>query len=201
MQAQLQPAPEGPEHPAPDYFNGSLTRLRPVLESDLAVLAPLMSEAPRGFSWDNHPWTVQRLKKKFDDEHKPGLWSAKERWLAITDPQGAICGLLMEERDFNGHSDIEFHIRLSHPQRAALGRDALEAYLQLKQRWFNPTRIQAAVLSVQADERSWLEACGFNFEFTAKRTFMYLGQAVDLDILAWHPQWVLDNRAPDGIGQ
>src|SRR5688572_12425572 len=101
----------------PEFVSGELAKLRPVLEADLPALARLMSEAPFGFSWEREPWTVQRLKKKFDDEKEPGLWGRTSKFYAVTDYAGALVGALREELDrLNGY-DIELHIALAREDR------------------------------------------------------------------------------------
>ena len=53
----------------PLFYAGELTKLRPVLEADLPAVVALFNAAPFPFG-DQKPWTLARLKKKFDDEKK-----------------------------------------------------------------------------------------------------------------------------------
>src|SRR5688500_18322210 len=82
--------------PVPEFLVGRHTKLRPVLEADLPRLAQLMAEAPHSFNWEQEAWTVPLLRKKFNDEKEPGLWSRTKRYLAVTDLNGALCGLIVE---------------------------------------------------------------------------------------------------------
>lgn len=186
--------------PAPDFINGELTRLRPVLERDLPQMAALMCEAPRGFTWDNYPWSHARLKKKFEDEKFPGLWGQRERYFAISDMQDQLCGVLREEQERGGQVELDFHVVATRPDREELGRDMLAAYRDYKTNWWTINRIETALLSTQSSEREWLLGLGFDHEFTARRAWLHLGEIVDLEIYAWLPERVLANRAPDGIG-
>ena len=56
------------------FVEGEHIVLRPVLEKDLEQLAPLMAQNP--CERKPTPWTLQRLKKKFEDEKDPGLWGS-----------------------------------------------------------------------------------------------------------------------------
>ncbi len=193
-------AAEMPLHPAPDFINGALTRLRPVLERDLEGLVELMNEAPLGFTWDGYPWSLQRLKKKFEDEKEPGLWGQRHRFFACCDLEGRLCGVLHEEHERNGQVSLEFQFALARSDREQLALDALEAYRSYKRNWFNTPRIEINLLSPQTEEQRWMLELGFNHDMSCPRIKMHLGEAVALEIYSWCQQWVLDNRAPDGIG-
>lgn len=193
-------AAEVQEHPAPDFINGELTRLRPVLERDLAGMVELMNEAPLGFTWDGFPWSLPRLKKKYEEEKEPGLWGQRHRYFAICDLEGRLCGVLHEEHERNGQVGIEFQLASDREDREQLGPDALSAYLAYKKNWFNTPRIEVNLLSPQEAEQRWLLALGFNHDMSCPRIKLHLGEAVALEIYSWCQPWVLDNRAPDGIG-
>ena len=201
MQPTTNVTSEPTAYATPQFVDGQLTRLRPVLDADLPAMARLMAEAARGFSWEREPWTVQRLGKEFEDEKKPGLWHRDKRFFAITDHAGALVGVLMEEQERSGRADIELHIAKSRTDRDALGPDALATYVEYKRSWQHCPRISTCVLEVQVAERAWLLACGFTHEMHCAEAWLYQGQVVAFDIYAWIPQWVRDNRAPDGIGQ
>jgi hypothetical protein len=190
-----------PTPPVPNFIAGSLTKLRPVLEADLPGLARLMAEAPRGFSCERQPWTLQRLRKQFEDEKHPGLWGSKHRIFAITDRDGALVGAVREELERLGSVDLELHIAAGHPQRDALGRDALATYVEYKRGWQYTPRIGLKLLEFQQAEREWAQACGFAFDLRAEEAWLHQGRFIAFEIYAWHPDWVKANRAPDGIGQ
>jgi RimJ/RimL family protein N-acetyltransferase len=187
--------------PAMEFISGELTRLRPVLEADLPALAPLLAEAPLGFSFEREPWTLQRLTKRFEDEKSPGLWSARKRYYMVTDTAGTPVGALFEEVGRLGGSEILFHVALARPDRDALGPDMLRAFLAYKCSWQNCPRLESAVLEPQAAERAWLAACGFEHEIHCAEAWLHQGRYVGLEIYAWLAQWVQANRAAGGIGQ
>ncbi|MCC7477377.1 GNAT family N-acetyltransferase [bacterium] len=187
-------------HPAPDFINGQLTRLRPVLERDLEGLVELLNEAPLGFNWEGYPWSLPRLKKKFEDEKEPGLWGQRQRFLAATDLDGALVGVLHEEQERSGQVGLEFHFALARSDRGQLGPDALQAYMDYKRNWFNTPRIECNLLSPQEAEIGWLLALGFIHDMSCQRVRLHLGQAAALEIFSWCQPWVLANRAADGIG-
>jgi hypothetical protein len=195
------PAPSAPAYPIPGFIGGTLTKLRPVLEPDLPALARLMSEAPRGFSWEREPWTAQRLKKEFEDEKEPGLWGRTKRVFAVTTLDGTLVGVLREELERLGAVDLELHIAQEHPDRAALGRDALAAYVEYKRGWQYTPRIGITLLEFQDQEREWALAAGFEHDLRCREAWLHRGEYIAFDVYAWRPDWVKANRAPDGIGQ
>lgn len=187
-------------HPAPDFINGALTRLRPVLERDLAGMVALMNEAPLGFTWEGFPWSVARLRKKFEDEKEPGLWGQRQRFLAATDLDGALVGVLHEEQERNGQVGLEFHFALACPERREMALDALGSYRSYRCDWYNTPRIEVNLLAPQQDEMRWLLELGFHHDMSCPRIKLYLGRPEALEIFSWCQPWVLANRASDGIG-
>jgi hypothetical protein len=199
MQMEKTPA-QSAELPAPDFISGAMTRLRPVLERDLEGMVELMNEAPLGFTWDGYPWSLPRLEKKFEDEKEPGLWGQRHRYFVVNDLNGQLCGVFHEEHERSGQVGLDFHFALGRADRGQLGPDALEAYRAYKRNWFNTPRIEVNLLTPQREEQDWLLALGFHHDMSCPRVKLHLGEAVGLEIFSWCQQWVLDNRAPDGIG-
>jgi hypothetical protein len=195
-EATTKPAPVVPE-----FISGEHAKLRPVLEADLPALARVMAEAPFGFSWEREPWTVQRLKKKFEDEKEPGLWNRTSKFYVVTDQTGVLVGALREELDRLNGCDVELHIALARGDRDALGQDALRSYMEYKRGWQGTLRIDMALLPVQAAEREWLLANGFERHLRCEEAWLYRGELLPLEIYGWLAPEVAGNRAPDGIGQ
>lgn len=160
--------------------------LRPVLEEDLAALAPLLAGNPG--ETDRLPWTQQRLKKKFEDEKEPGLWGKNTRYLAAVRREGGeVVGYVKEHRDENpGVFWAWIHVADGAGDRDVLGPDMISAYLAYKQRWHDPFRVSFDILGCEADKAGWLEACGFPLELTRRRMVLWLGQPQDLCTYTWY---------------
>jgi hypothetical protein len=191
------PAP----HAVPEFINGQHARLRPVLEPDLPALARLMAQAPLAFNWEGEIWTAQSLRKKFEDEKEPGLWTRTKKHLAITDREGALCGVLQDELGRLGGCELSFHLAEHRPDRGTLGPDALAAFVEYKRSWQHCPRIETMLLEPQAAEREWLLACGFAAEVHCQEAWLFQGRLVALDVYGWLAPWTAANRAPGGIGQ
>jgi hypothetical protein len=174
------------------FAEGKHVVLRPVLEADLPELAKLMAENPL----EALPWTLQRLKKKFEDKEEPGLWGKSQRYFAIVRQSGGIVGYLKEQEDaIRGMYWNEHHIQDSVADRSLLGLDAITAYMQYKQKWHNPLRISFDVLRPEQEKATWLEAAGFELELTQERVMFYLGQPEARCLYTWFSEELLNAPA------
>jgi hypothetical protein len=185
----------------PEFLTGQHVKLRPVLESDLPSLAQLMAEAPHGFSWNVSVWTESSLRKQFNDDKEPGLWGRDKRYLVVTDFDGVVCGLLMEGLQRLGGATVEFHIADARADRDVLGSDALAVYKEYKRSWFNCPRIEVFIVAVEDAKREWLRSSGFELEIECKESWLYQGEVATIEVWAWIADWVLANRAADGVGE
>ncbi len=174
------------------FAEGEHVVLRPVLEADLAELARLLAENPL----EALPWTLQRLRKKFEDKDEPGLWGKSQRYFAIARRGGGVVGYLKESDDSNrGMYWNEHHIQDGLEDRAALGLDAVSAYLAYKQKWHNPLRISFDVLRPEEMKIDWLEQAGFELELTQERIMLYLGQPEARCLYTWFSEELLSAPA------
>lgn len=191
------PAPAATEERG--FAAGELVVLRPVQETDLAELAQLLAENP----YDRHPqpWTPQRLKQKFEDKDKPGLWQERERYFSVVRKTGGVVGFIHEE-DNDGHTGMwwnSLHIAAALPDREALGRDMLAAYIAYKRRWHNPLRIEFSLAACELDEARWLEEAGFELEVALDDAVLYQGRPQAELVYSWISDYVRqlhDNGGP-----
>jgi hypothetical protein len=182
--------------PRVKFVDGELTGLRPVLAEDLDALVHLLNESPMPFG-DNVPWTVSRLKKKFEDEKDPGLWTEDKRWYTVLDlADGSVVGLLKEESR-GGEVWLSQYFAEALSNREALFLDGLGAYVHFKDRFANVSRINVELVDAQADDAAWFAELGFVHQARVPGVCFYLGERRDLLLYSWIPQWVLDRRAPD----
>lgn len=170
------------------FAEGEHTVLRPVLEEDLAALAPLLAGNPG--EPDRLPWTQQRLKKKFDDEKEPGLWGKSMRMLtAVRREGGEVVGYVKEQKDENpGVFWAYMHVADGAADRNSLGPDMLAAYLAYKQRWHDPFRVAFNILGCETDKAGWLEQCDFPLELRRERMVMWLGKPEAICTHAWYSE-------------
>ena len=180
------------------FVDGELTGLRPVLEGDLEALVHLLNESPLPFG-DNIPWTVARLKKKYEDEKKPGLWDEEQRWYAVMKlADNTLCGILRETHWRTGEYGLKLHIADSNPRRCELMSDALRTYVRFKDGFANASRINIDFLDIETEKEACLTEVGFIPQGRIPGVCFHLGERRDYIVYSWIPQWVLDRRAPDG---
>lgn len=185
--------------PERGFTAGELVVLRPVKEADLSVLARLLAENP--YDREPEPWTLQRLKQKFEDKDKPGLWDdQKGRYFTIARRSGGVVGYLYEEFEW-AHRGIlwnRFYLGQDLPDRDALGRDALQAYFAYKQRWHDPLRIAFSIASVQPQEAQWLADAGYELELTLPDAVLYRGEPASELLYSWISPQLLARLSDDG---
>jgi hypothetical protein len=170
---------------AKGFAEGKHVVLRPVLETDLAELAKLMAENPG----ETLPWTLQRLKKKFEDEKEPGLWSDTNRVFVAVRPQGGVVGYLAERQSKQAGIFWCFtHVADGLDRRDELGRDLVSAYLAYKRKWHNPLRISFEILGCESDKAAWLQTGGFELELTCERMVMHMGRPESICTYAWYSE-------------
>lgn len=174
------------------FATGEHVVLRPVLETDLAELAKLMAENP--YAPEPTPWTYQRLKKKFEDKDKPGLWDREDRTYAVVRRQGGVVGFIHEETEKDTKHWCELHIAMHEPDCDILGRDMVAAYLAYKQRWYRPRRISFALLLLEHQKVAWLTAAGFERELVFEQSVLHQGRPVALAFFTWIADWALASR-------
>jgi hypothetical protein len=182
------------------FATGSHVILRPVLEADLEALAYLLGENPLGLGQDQLPWTAARLKKKFEDSDKPGLWDDNRFTLAVTRKSGELAGFIDCERERNGVHWIALHIREGLADRDELGRDALAAFVALGRKWHVMPKVATALIDGEPHKQNWFADAGFELEIRAEESHLYLGEIRDILIYGWLAESTLANRAPEGIG-
>ncbi|MBN2080971.1 hypothetical protein JW859_02065 [bacterium] len=174
------------------FAEGQHVVLRPVLEDDLAALAGLMAENPL----EPLPWTLQRLKNKFEDKDEPGLWGKTARHFVIVRHNGEVVGFLKESDDSNrGMHWNELHIKDGLADRDVLGVDTLTAYLAYKQKWHNPLRISFDVLRPETEKATWMVEAGFELELTQERVLFYRGQPEARCLYTWFSEELLNAPA------
>lgn len=166
------------------FAYGKLIVMRPVVEDDLPQLARLMAECP--CDGTPTPWTHQRLKKKFEDKDKPGLWDRGDKYFSVLRSSGEIVGFLHEREDENrGVYWNAFQVFENLGDRAELMTDLLTAYLAYKQAWHNPLRIGFDALRPETGKIAALEQAGFELELVQERKMLYLGKPEALCIYSW----------------
>jgi hypothetical protein len=189
---KVTPAPAGMT-----FFAGALTRLRPVLAADLPRVVELLSASPRNIE-DEKPWTVARLKKKFEDEKEPGLWGKEKRWYLVVTPDEAIIGVLIEDQNRSGEIWLDFSFDMQLADRDSLALDGLRTYLRYKRDYHNIPRAYCFVLDVQLAELKWLKQLDFIYQAQLPQCVLHLGERHDALLYAWIADWVIARRAPDG---
>jgi hypothetical protein len=192
------PPVQSPAVPERGFAVGEHVILRPVLEADLPELAKLLAENP--YDREPQPWTFQRLKQKFEDKDKPGLWEESKRYFAVVRKSGGVVGFLYEEQSwaYAGAVWNRFHISLAAPDRAAMGADMLKAYFDYKQRWHDPQRISFSISSVQPDEAQWLAAAGYEMELEIPHAVLYRGEPASELLFKWISPRLLALHSDDG---
>jgi len=183
--------------PERGFCTGGHVVLRPVKEQDLPELARLLAENP--FEREPLPWTYQRLKQKFEDKEKPGLWEDRTHYFTIVRKTGGVVGFLHESEDFNpGVCWNRLHIDEAAADRDLLGPDAIWAYLEYKRRWHNPHRLSFNILRPEEDKAGWLTQAGFELELVMERVLLYRGVPEAECLYTWLSPQALANRADDG---
>jgi RimJ/RimL family protein N-acetyltransferase len=167
------------------FARGEMLILRPVQEGDLAELARIMAQAPGGRK--PLPWTEQRLKKLFEDEKNPGLWSDAGKYFAAVLHDGTVVGYIREHYEawIQSH-DLSLHVDERRADRDALGREVVALYMDYLTRWHNPGMVISEPLEIDTQKRAWLEAAGFFLQFTQERSELYQGSVVGRCAYAWH---------------
>jgi len=166
---------------------GELIRLRAVQEEDLAALAALLAESPR--PREPLPWTIQRLRKKFEAEKTQGFWTEKWRiYLAVRLSDGQVVGYI-DERVRWICRDLHFHVAARESDRDELGRDMLATYMRLTLDWHNQVRVEAWVPACEQQAAGWLTDAGFELEAVFSEVFMYQGHPEAEQLWGWvNPQ-------------
>jgi hypothetical protein len=179
------------------FTEGEHIVLRPVLEADLEELWPLLAEAP--FEFKTEPWTLQRLKHKFEDKEEPGLWSKTDHLFTVARKCGGVVGFIRENTDHNPRLTWNvLHVGSAIPDREVLGRDALRAYRDYKLRWHHPLRISFSILDCEDDKAAWLEAEGYPLELPFQRSYFYRGEPRAEVLYTWFSGELAQLRADDG---
>lgn len=194
---QCEPVQAVPK-PERGFAQGEHVILRPVLEADLPELAKLLAENP--FDYEPQPWTHQRLKQKFEDKEKPGLWEDHKRYFAVVRKQGGLVGFLYEEQGeaFSSLLWNRFHISLAQPDRNEVGPDVLRTYFAYKQRWHDPQRICFSIASVETQKAQWLQDAGYELELELPHAVMHLGQPTGELVYSWISPRLLAQHSDDG---
>lgn len=178
------------------FAEGEHLVLRPVKEADLPELAALMAENP--CEYKPLPWTHQRLKKKYEDKDKPGLWDERAKTLVAVRRAGGVVGFISEERQGDDMFWCKLHIGDGLSDRGALLADMLSAYRAYKERWHQPRRITFDVLRCEEEKIAALESAGFELEITFERHLLYQGRPEALCLYVWLSDWV--KQAPGWEG-
>jgi hypothetical protein len=183
------------EKPLIRFADGELTALRPVFEEDLEAVVGLInaSVCPIG----EHPiWSYARLKKLFEDEKEPGLWTKAKRWYVVLHKQDRnVIGVIVEKQERTTEVELQFQFADGSEE---LARDGLATYFKYRTGFYTTTRINAEFASVESDKQRWLEELGFIHQARIPESLLWLGERCDLLLYSWIPQWVLNMRAPDG---
>jgi hypothetical protein len=164
------------------FAEGAHIVLRPVLEKDLLELAPLMAQNP--CERKPTPWTLQRLKKKFEDDKEPGLWGKGEKFYVAVRRTGGVVGFLIQRGD-NRVFWITVHVDDKLEDRDALGLDLLRAYESLMMDWHDPVRIGCEIIRPEIAKAGWLKQAGYELEVVFEKMQMYLGEAVAVEHYGW----------------
>jgi len=175
------------------FASGEHVVIRPVLESDLKELAQLMAENP--YAREQVPWTYQRLKNKFEDKDKPGLWDREDKTYTVVRKSGGVVGYINERTSDGQMCWCALHIGSSIDERDALGADLVAAYLAYLKRWHRPRRISFALLQLEEQKTRWLTSAGFEQELVFERAYLNQGRAVALAYYTWCADWALAQRA------
>ena len=183
------------------FASGEHVTLRPVLEPDLERLAYLLGECPIGQDEEQLPWTTMRLKNKFEDKDKPGLWDTNRRMYSIARHDDSIVGYVDEAVEKHDLRWITLHIAESLADRDAVGRDAIRTYMAMAKKWNNLPRVATGIGEFEEQKRAWFSAEGFALEITCEAALLYLGKVRDIQIYGWLADWVEARRAPEGIGR
>ena len=146
------------------------------------------------------PWTLQRLKKKFEDKDNPGLWGREQRYFVVARLAGGVVGFL-QEREESGHGAYwnRLYIDESLDDRDTIGPDAIAAYLAYKHKWHNPQRIGFDALRGEPGLEQWLSDAGFTCELVFERWVLHRGQPEALCIYSWLSEAIRANLADDGL--
>ena len=183
--------------PERGFCEGEHVVLRPVREADLPELARLLAENP--YEREPLPWTHQRLKQKFEDKEKPGLWEDEKRIFAIARKSGGLVGFVRENQDWSPTICWNaMHVDQAAPDRDVLGLDALKAYLKYKRKWHNPQRLSYSILRPETAKAEWLKLAGFELELTMERVMLYRGVPEAECVYTWISPEALANCADDG---
>ena len=162
---------------------GEHLRLRGVQESDLPRLAAIMAEAPL-YGPKPRPWTAQALKKQFEDEKEPGLWSPTKRTYCVVAEDGTVVGCARSEFHYYVY-ECSFHLAFGLEDRDALGCDLVRTLHQLLVEWDDPARVEFSILEVEADKAAWLRDAGYEHEITLADAYMYGGRPTASQIWGW----------------
>jgi hypothetical protein len=166
------------------FEKGEHCAIRPVLGSDLVELARIMAQAP--CRRRPEPLTHERLRKQYEDEKKPGLWSETDKTYVVLDSSGAVVGFIQESYDmFMGMLSITMHVDDLCALRDAVGAEMLILFRRYLDRWRSIQRITCEILELEQDKASWLTAAGFELELAMQRAELYRGRAVTRCAWAW----------------
>lgn len=156
--------------------------LRPVLARDLEQLVRLLAQNP--CERMPKPWTLQRLKKKFEDEKEPGLWGRREKWYVAVRPAGEVVGLLIQRGQERVYW-VTLHVDDDIADRDAVGVDLLRAYESLMTAWHDPVRIGCEILAPEESKAGWLRELGYELEVVFERMLMWHGEPTAVHQYGW----------------
>jgi hypothetical protein len=175
------------------FAEGELVVLRPVKESDLLPLAQLMAECP--YENEPIPWTYQRLKQKFEDKEKPGLWDQDSRIYTVLRKSGGVVGFIREATHAGEMYWCGLHLAESAADRDELGTELVAIYLRYKRHWHKPRRISFVLLRLETQKSNWLATSGFEEELVFHDAAFYRGKPAAIAYLTWIADWALALRA------
>ena len=175
------------------FAEGGHVVLRPVKEDDLRELARLLAENP--YERERLPWTYQRLKKKFEDKDKPGLWDKERKTYVVLRKSGGVVGFIQETVWQSGKHWCELHVADRLADRDTLGADLVQAYFAYMQKWYRPWRISFAILALEQQKADWLTSAGFEKELLFEQAVFYEGKPEALCYFTWISDWALAARA------
>lgn len=162
------------------FERGERLTLRPVQTGDLAQLAAVMAEDP--LPHRQQPWTLDRLKKEFEDEKSPGLWSDTARMFVAVLEDGTVAGYVEENPQAWLHALLLYlHVLDGLPEREALGQELVDLHLAYRRRWYNDSLLLIDVVEPDQAKAEWLKRAGFSFEMRMERSALFLGRAVARD--------------------